>query len=104
DEVTRNALFLVKAGKGKELMMLPGWWYVCTAESFLDLLTEPPDILEIAPRISCPVLYLRGDKEPRELYPAEEFARRAGGPCTIEIVPQCDHFYVGCEARVTEVV
>src|SRR5205085_731701 len=63
DEVTRNAVALVKAGRGKELMMLPGWWYVCTAESFLDLVTEPPDILEIAPRISCPVLYLRGDKE-----------------------------------------
>jgi len=101
-EVTQNAVSLVKAGRGKELMMLPGWWYVCTAESFLDLATEPPDILELAPQISCPVLYLRGDKEPGALYPAEEFARRAGGPCEVEIVPDCDHFYVGREATIAD--
>jgi pimeloyl-ACP methyl ester carboxylesterase len=75
---------------------------VCTAESFLDLLTEVPDILELAPSIRCPTLYLRGDREPRELYPAEDFSRRAGGPCKVEIVPDCDHFYVGQEGAVAE--
>ena len=42
-----------------------------------------PDILELAPRIACPTLYVRGDKEPRDLYPAEEFARRAKGACEV---------------------
>jgi pimeloyl-ACP methyl ester carboxylesterase len=100
--ITEKAKRLVAAGRGAELMLLPGWWYACTAASFVDLLTEVPDTLELAPSIRCPTLYLRGDKEPRDLYPAEEFSRRAGGACKVEIVPDCDHFYVGREAAVTE--
>jgi pimeloyl-ACP methyl ester carboxylesterase len=102
-ELTAQAEQLVQAGRGRELMLLPGWWYVTSAESFLDL-ANCPDILELAPRIRCPVLYLRGDREPAGLYPAEEFQRRCGGPCTIEIVPQCDHFYIGREAVVSAIV
>ena len=103
-EVTVQAHAMVKSGRGKELMLLPGWWYACTAESFLDLLTEVPDILELAPAIRCPVLFARGDREPRALYPAEEFAKRAGGPCRVEIVPDCDHFYIGREAAISVLV
>ena len=83
----------------KDLVFLPGWWYVISAESFLDL-SNCPDILELAARIVCPTLYLRGDKELRELYPAEEFARRAKGACAVEIVSDCDHFYVGREEEI----
>jgi len=104
DEITAQAHALMAAGRGRELMQLPGWWYVITAESFVDLLGELPDILELAPRIVCPVLYLRGDQEPAELYPAEEFQRRAGGPSEIEIVRNCGHFYVGREDAVVELV
>ena len=102
-ETTEQARRMVEAGNGRSLMLLPGWWYVTSAESFLEL-ASCPDILELAPRIRCPVLYLRGDREPRELYPAEEFARRSAGPCSVEIVPQCDHFYVGHEAEVSAIV
>ena len=80
-------------------MLLPGWWYVITAESFLDL-RNCPDILELAPRIACPTLYVRGDQEPRDLYPAEEFARRAKGACEVQVVPDCNHFYVGREEEI----
>jgi pimeloyl-ACP methyl ester carboxylesterase len=103
-EITGRAGELAASGRGKELMLLPGWWYATTAESFLDLLTAVPDIVDLAPSIRCPVLYLRGDREPRELYPAEEFAKRSGGPCSVEIVPDCDHFYRGREGAVTEAV
>ena len=85
-------------------MQLPGWWYVITAESFVDLLSEVPDVVELAPRIGCPSLYLRGDQELAEIYPAEEFRRRAGGPCTVEIVRNSGHFYVGREDAVAEMV
>jgi pimeloyl-ACP methyl ester carboxylesterase len=102
-DVTAKAREMVEAGRGRELILLPGWWYVASAESFLDL-ENCPDILELAPRISCPVLYLRGDREPRDLYPAEEFARRCGGACTVEIVADCDHFYAGRESSVSEIV
>ncbi len=104
EEITAQARALVAAGRGQTLILLPGWWYVATAESFLDLLTELPDILELAPRIACPTLFLRGDEEPAELYPAEEFQRRAAGPCTVEIVSQCNHFYVGREDAVAAIV
>jgi pimeloyl-ACP methyl ester carboxylesterase len=103
EEFTAAARRRVAAGKGRELMLLPGWWYAISAESFLEL-ADCPDILELAPRIRCPVLYLRGDQEPRDLYPAEEFARRCGGPCTVRIVADCNHFYAGRETPVSDLV
>jgi pimeloyl-ACP methyl ester carboxylesterase len=104
DELTRAARRAVAEGRGKELMLLPGWWYATSAASFVDALDNCPDLLELAPRVACPALYLRGDREPRELYPAEAFAERAGGRCDVEIVPGCDHFYAGCEQAVTTIV
>ena len=103
EELTAQAQALVAAGRGRELMLLPGWWYVTSAASFLDL-ANCPDILELAPRIACPVLYIRGEGEPRDLYPAEEFRRRCKGPCSVEIVRDCDHFYVGRESAIAELV
>ena len=101
EEITAQARTMVSHGRGRELMLVPGWWYVITAESFLDRLTEMPDALELAPRVTCPVLYIRGDQENPETYPAEAFAARAGGRCDVEIVPDCDHFYVGREEEIT---
>jgi pimeloyl-ACP methyl ester carboxylesterase len=95
----RRAKALVDAGKGRELMLLPGWWYVTSAASFLDL-ASCPDVLALAPKIACPVLYMRGDQESRELYPAEAFRDRCAGPCAVEIVPHCDHFYGGREDEI----
>ena len=104
EEFAGQARAMVEAGRGRELLLMPGWWYAISAESFLDRLTETPDVLELAPQVKCPVLYIRGDKEPREQYPAEEYKARAGGPCTVEIVPDCDHFYNGREDAVTQAV
>ena len=100
EEITAQARALVAAGRGKELILMPGWWYVIAAESFIDRLENTPDVLALAPQVTCPTLYIRGDKEPRASYPAEEFARRAGGPVSIEIIPDCDHFYNGQEHAV----
>lgn len=102
EEITAQAQALVAAGRGRELMLMPGWWYVITAESFLDRCTAMPDVLELAPRITCPVLYLRGDQESADAYPAEKFQARAGGPCTVDVVPDCDHFYRGREDAVIQ--
>src|SRR5712664_1845104 len=103
-EVTAKAKEMMRSGRGRELMLLPGWWYVTSAESFLDLLTECPDILELAPKVSCPALYLRGDQEPRDLYPAEEFKARCAGECTVALVEDCDHFYLGRKQAVIKLV
>ena len=69
-----------------------------------DRLTETPDTLALAPRVKCSSLFVRGDKESREGYPAEEFKARSGGPCTVEIVPDCDHYYNGREEAVGALV
>jgi len=104
DEFSRTARKMVAEGRGKDLFLLPGWWYVTSAASFVDALENCPDILELAARIRCPILYVRGDQEPRELYPAEAFAGRAAGPCSVEIVPECGHFYAGREDAVSTIV
>lgn len=83
---------------------MPGWWYVASAESFLDRMVSMPAVLDLAPQVTCPVLYIRGDEESPDRYPAEKFQQRAGGPCDVEVVPNCDHFYVGREDRIIELV
>jgi len=104
EEFAARAREMVQAGRGRELMLMPGWWYAISAESFLDRLTETPDTLALAPQVKCPSLFVRGDQEPREGYPAEEFKVRSGGLCTVEVVPNCDHFYNGREAAVGALV
>jgi pimeloyl-ACP methyl ester carboxylesterase len=103
-DVEARARQMVAEGRGAELMVLPGWWHVITAESYLDYCAELPDVLALAPRIMCPTLYIRGDKEPAHIYPAEEFAARAGGPCDVRIVKDCDHFYGGREDAISGIV
>ena len=103
-ELTAQARKLVDAGRGRELMFMPGWWWVISAESFLDRVGTVPDTIALAPKITCPVLCIRGDQEDADRYPAEEFQRAAGGPCRVEIVPGCDHFYNGREDHVAGIV
>lgn len=104
DELTAQARALVDAGRGRDLMFMPGWWYVISAESFLDRIATVPDTIRLAPKIKCPVLAIRGDKEDVDRYPAEEFQAAAGGPCTVEIVKDCDHFYNGKNEIVAKIV
>ncbi|MEK9661223.1 MAG: alpha/beta fold hydrolase [Alphaproteobacteria bacterium] len=101
EELRAEAEQMIAAGRGDELMLLPGWWYVATWRSYLDRLTTMPGTVATAPRIECPVLYIRGDRERVDAYPAERFAAASGGPCDVEIVPDCDHYYVGREDEIT---
>ena len=104
EELTETAHAMVAAGRGKDLMLLPGWWWVITAKSFIDRLSEMPDVLALAPKIVAPTLYLVGDLEPPANYPAKEFSKLSSGPCEVEIVPNCDHFYRNREDAVAEIV
>ena len=103
-EISAQAHALVDAGRADELMLLPGWYYVITAGSFVDQENNLPALLDNAPRITCPTLYLRGDQEDVEMYPAERFAELAGGPVDVRILPDCDHFYTGHEKAVGRLV
>lgn len=103
-ELEARARELVAQGRGRDLMLMPGWWYAISAESFLDRIATVPDTVPLAARVRCPVLAIRGDKEDRDRYPAEEFQANCGGPCTVEIIANCDHFYVGREDVVAATV
>ena len=104
DEQTKEAEALVAAGKPRQLMLIPAWWWVISARTFLDRLTNAPDLVENAKRIRCPVLFIRGDQEPVDNYPAEKFKENCLGACEVRIIPNCDHFYVGAEDRVAKTV
>ena len=75
-----------------------------SAQSFVDYLDVCPDILELAPQVRCPVLFLRGDREAKHVYPGEAFVERAGGPAEFALVSDCDHFYAGRELDVANQV
>lgn len=103
-ELSARAHELVAAGRPDELMLLPGWYYVITAGSFVDLESNLPVLLDNAARISCPVLYVRGDQEDVEMYPAEAFAEASPGAVDVRIIEDCDHFYTGHEDEVGRLV
>jgi pimeloyl-ACP methyl ester carboxylesterase len=106
----KHALFkaeskrLMDEGRGHTLMVMPGWWHVVTPETYLDRLVNMPDVISNARGITCPVLYVRGDKEVPRQYPAEEFKAAAAGRCDIAIIPDCDHYYKGRSEAVTTAV
>jgi fermentation-respiration switch protein FrsA (DUF1100 family) len=54
--------------------------------------------------VRCPVLFLRGDREAKHIYPGEAFVARAGGPAEFALVPDCDHFYGGRERTAVELI
>ena len=99
-----EAARLVNEGRGQQLMVMPGWWHVITAESYLDRISNMPDVVANAASIRCPVLYVRGDKETASQYPAEEYRAAAAGRCDIAIIPDCDHYYKARRGAVVDVV
>ncbi|MBT3764629.1 MAG: alpha/beta hydrolase [Rhodospirillales bacterium] len=103
-EFKKEAEQMIAEGRGEDLIFLPGWWYVATANSYFDRMTTMPDTVETAPQITCPTLFIRGDKEIAAAYPAEDFAAKSGGPVDIEIVENCDHYYNGREDEIIKLV
>jgi pimeloyl-ACP methyl ester carboxylesterase len=103
-EIEVRARRMVAEGRGKELMLLPGWWWVSSAECVVDFTDNMPDTVECAGRTKVPALFTRGDKETVELYPAEAYAANCASPCEVRILPNCDHFYTGQERAVSELI
>lgn len=99
-----RAQALVDDGRGDELMLMPGWWFAASAASILDRHGNTPDLLENARSVKCPSLFLVGDLESTEIYPAEQFASLAAGPSEGRILPHCDHWYSGLEDTVSAMV
>jgi pimeloyl-ACP methyl ester carboxylesterase len=62
DDLIKEAQELLATGKPRQLMLLPTWWHVISAKTFMDRLTNVPNLVENAARIRCPVLFIRGDQ------------------------------------------
>lgn len=104
DEITTRARSLVAAGRGSELMVVPGWWYVISAGTYVEYLDKIPDLLECAGQITCPTLFVRGDRETAHIYPGEDYARTSPAPVDFELLSDCDHYYLGKESSVALLV
>lgn len=104
EELSARARELVAASRGNDLIQVPGWWWVISAQTFVDYLDHCPDILELAPQVRCPVLFLRGDREPNDVYPGEAFVERVGGPAEFALVRDCDHFYREREQEAVDLI
>jgi pimeloyl-ACP methyl ester carboxylesterase len=103
-QLSGQAHALATAGRADELMLMPGWWYVTTAASFVDMEENLPRLLDLAPGIQCPVLFLVGEEEDRDLYPARQFAGEVTGAAEVAVIPGADHFYAGHEDEVDRIV
>ena len=100
DELVAQARRMLAEGRGRELMLLPGWWWVISAESLCDRLDSIPDLVALAPRVGCPTLFLKGAEEPEAAYPARAFAAACAGPCEVVELPGLDHWYRGRDEEV----
>ena len=86
EEITAQSRELVEAGRGNELILMPGWWYVVTAAELPRHAREPARRHRArAARSRARRSTSAATRSRAGLYPAEEFKARAGGECTIEI-------------------
>ena len=95
---------MIDEEKGDHIIKLPGWYWATTPKSLLDLSQNLPHLLDEAPKISCPVLFIRGDQEPEDLYPAKRFRDNCGSSVEIVTIKNSDHFYVGTEETVIKTI
>lgn len=104
DEITAEARRLVEGGQGEQLMVVPGWWYVISANTYVEFLDRCPDLVELSADLSCDTLFLRSVEEPAEVYPAEAVAERSGHDVTVMVGEYGGHYYTDAESAVAETV
>lgn len=103
-EITAQARRLVAEGNGHQLMLVPGWWYVISATTYVEYLDHCPDIVVLASQLPCEALFVRSSEEPADLYPAEELAERSPHSVVVQVLDAGGHYYVGGEQLVAETV
>lgn len=104
EELVATARRMEAAGRADELMLIPGWWWVITPRSLLDRMATLPRLVDLAPSIRCPTLFLKGSEEPEEAYPARAFAAASAGPCEVIELDGCDHWYNGFDQQVADII
>jgi pimeloyl-ACP methyl ester carboxylesterase len=101
-EFLLKARSMVSEGRGKELLILPHWWYAISAESLVDRADNTPDVLANAVLVPCPVLTFRGSRESATAFPMERFAALVGKGSKAVVIEDGNHFYDGSENFVAE--
>ena len=104
EEITAEARHLVESGDGDQLLVVPGWWYVISAATYVDLLDNCPDIVEFAAHIPCDALYIRSTEEPPSLYPGELISDRSPFSVKVSVRDVGGHYYVDHEDEVAGAV
>ena len=66
-EIINIAKEMISNGQGDELIQMPGWSWITTPRSIINLATNLSHLIEEAFRIKCLVLFIRGDQEPEDL-------------------------------------
>ncbi len=103
-ELREKANRMIAEGRGGELMLLPGWWYVAFIAPSGVSMEMFSSFKCLFLQIKCSVYYMRGDKDRQEPHPAEDFAVGCTGAYEVKIVKNCDHFYKGREDHVAGLV
>ncbi len=108
-KVIEQARAMVAQGRGKELILLPMWPWIMSAEAIMDPLapgaTAPLD--DLLSRYRGPLLVFCGDQalDAKLLAGARAAYQRSPSPSKhLEVLEGCDHFYVGYETRVTALI
>ncbi|HVB77762.1 MAG TPA: alpha/beta fold hydrolase [Candidatus Nitrosotalea sp.] len=104
DELVAEASALAAQGHGDQLLLIPGWWWVMSASSLLDRIHDLPDLVQLAPSVRCPTLFLKGAQEAEAAYPARAFAAACAGGCEVVELEACDHWYNGRQDDVAREV
>jgi pimeloyl-ACP methyl ester carboxylesterase len=108
-EFTARAQALVAQGREKELLLLPDWPWIISAQVAVDHLTPGLVIAlpDLVARYAGPLLVFCGDTgHDARLFPGARAAfQRSPSPAKrLEPITGCDHFYVDHEARVTVLI
>jgi hypothetical protein len=105
DEQIKEAQALTAAGKPRQLMLIPAWWWVGHLGAYISrpAYQRAGSSRERQANPMPGAFYSRRSGAKRK-YPAERFKENCAGPCEVVIVPNCDHFYVGAEERVSKIV
>lgn len=104
-ELIERARAIVAQGRGRELILLPMWPWIMSAEAVVDPLRPgaAPPLAELLAQYRGPLLVFCGDAghDARLLPGARAAYERSPSPTKrLEVLGGCDHFYVGYEAPV----
>ena len=105
ERVVEQARAMVAQGRARELILLPAWPWIMSAEAIVDPLVpgaaSPLD--DLLARYAGPLLVFCGDAgHDARLLPGARAAyeRSPSRAKHLEVLAGCDHFYVGFEDRV----